>query len=127
MLKTLYRRFNWLRDVNEPVAVRVSFELFLGTLHVGTLSREGDVWAFEYSIAFRNQERVQPIVDFPQLDRKYRSAELWPFFALRIPSLNQANVQKYLRTHGRTHADAADLMQAFGRRSIANPFVLEPA
>ncbi|MBL9118168.1 MAG: HipA N-terminal domain-containing protein [Verrucomicrobiaceae bacterium] len=127
MLKSLYRRFNWLRDVNEPVKVKVSFELYLGSLHVGTLSRDDGEWTFEYSMVFRNQRQVKPIVDFPQLDREYRSAELWPFFALRIPSLTQANVQQYLRSQGRTDADAADLMQEFGRRSIANPFVLEPA
>ncbi len=127
MLKSLYRRFNWLRDVNEPVQVKVSFELYLGTLHVGTLSRDDGEWTFEYSMLFRNQRQVKPIVDFPQLDREYRSTELWPFFALRIPSLTQAHVQQYLLSQGRTAADAADLMQEFGRRSIANPFVLEPA
>lgn len=127
MLKSLYRRFNWLRDVSEPAHIRVSFELNLGPLHVGTLRREGDEWVFEYSEAFCNQRMVTPIVDFPQVGREYRSKELWPFFALRIPSLTQAHVQRYLHSHGRAEADAADLMQQFGRRSIANPFVLKPA
>jgi HipA-like protein len=127
MLKSLYRRFNWLRDVNEPVQVRVCFELYLGSLHVGTLSREGDEWVFSYSDAFARQRIVAPIVDFPAVGREYRSKELWPFFALRIPSVTQANVQAFLRQQGRTEADAADMMQHFGRRSIANPFVLETA
>ena len=126
MLKSLYRRFNWLRDVNEPVHADVSFELFLGSLKVGALSREGDEWVFAYSPAFEEQCRVRPIVDFPKLNHVYRSKELWPFFALRIPSITQAHVQDYLRNTGRKEADAADMMQQFGRRSIANPFVLEP-
>jgi len=127
MLKSLYRRFNWLRDVVEPVEVRASFELSLGSLHVGTLSRDGDSWLFEYSQAFRQQGKISPIVDFPKVDQVYRSKELWPFFALRIPSLTQAHVQDYLRDIGRDQADSAELMKRFGRRSIANPFVLEAA
>ncbi|MBL9181082.1 MAG: HipA N-terminal domain-containing protein [Verrucomicrobiaceae bacterium] len=127
MLKSLYRRFNWLRDVSEPAQVQVAFELRLGDLHVGTLLRDGDEWVFNYSAPFARQRMVAPIVDFPVVGREYRSKELWPFFALRIPSVTQANVQAFLRRQGRTEADAADLMQEFGRRSIANPFVLETA
>jgi hypothetical protein len=59
--------------------------------------------------------------------RVYRSEDLWPFFALRIPSTTQANVQAYLRERGQTQAEAADLMKKFGRRSISNPFLLTPA
>lgn len=127
MLKSLYRRFNWLRDVSEPAQVSVAFELSLGPLQVGTLRREGDEWVFSYTDAFARQRMVAPIVDFPVVGREYRSKELWPFFALRIPSVTQANVQAFLRQQGRTEADAADMMQQFGRRSIANPFVLETA
>lgn len=127
MLKTLYRRFNWLRDVSEPAQVQVAFELSLGDLHVGTLRRENGEWVFNYTDAFARQRMVAPIVDFPIVGREYRSKELWPFFALRIPSVTQAHVQAFLRRKGSTEADAADLMQEFGRRSIANPFVLETA
>jgi HipA-like protein len=127
MLKSLYRRFNWLRNVSVPAQVQVAFELRLGALHVGTLRRVGDQWIFRYTEAFAHQHQVSPIVDFPVVDREYRSKELWPFFALRIPSITQAHVQAFLRRKGRSEADAADLMEFFGRRSIANPFVLEPA
>lgn len=127
MLKFLYRRFNWLRDVSEPAKSTVVFELRLGCLHVGTLRREDDEWVFAYSEAFAKQHRVTPIVDFPVVGREYRSKSLWPFFELRIPSVTQANVQAYLQRQGQTEADAADLMQTFGRRSIANPFILESA
>jgi HipA-like protein len=125
MLLSLYRRFNWLRDVKEPAQGAVAFNLHLDSLLVGTLTREGDEWVFSYSWEFQNQRRVKPIVDFPQVDRQYRSTELWPFFALRIPSLTQAHVRSYLRESGRDDVDAADLMEQFGRHSIANPFVLE--
>jgi HipA-like protein len=111
-----------------PLHQRIrEFRLSLGVLHVGTLHREGDGWVFNYSASFARQRMVAPIVNFPVVGREYRSKELWPFFALRIPSVTQANVQAFLRRQGRTEADAADLMQEFGRRSIANPFVLETA
>ncbi len=103
----------------------ISFRLFLGALDVGILRMEGDQWVFTYSDAFRNQSKVAPIIDFPQLHQEYRSAQLWPFFALRVPSLAQANVREYL-TKSQKEPDDARLMRKFGRRSVANPFVLEP-
>lgn len=124
-MKSLYRRFNWLRGVSEPAHVQVAFELSLGKLRVGTLRREGNEWVFNYSDEFSRQRKVAPIVDFPMVGREYRSKELWPFFALRIPSVTQATVQRFLRHRGQTEADTSDLMRQFGRRSIANPFVLE--
>ena len=128
MFKSLYRRFNWLQNINEPSNTdKVSFELKLGSLHVGTLSREGQEWVFAYTEAFGRQRQVAPIVDFPMVGRVYRSEDLWPFFALRIPSTTQASVQAYLRERGQTQAEAADLMKKFGRRSISNPFLLTPA
>jgi hypothetical protein len=128
MFKSLYRRFNWLQNINEPSNTnKVSFELKLGSLHVGTLSRERQEWVFAYTEAFCRQRQVAPLVDFPMVGRVYRSEDLWPFFALRIPSTTQASVQAYLRERGQTQAEAADLMKKFGRRSISNPFLLTPA
>ncbi|MEQ2007488.1 MAG: HipA N-terminal domain-containing protein [Limisphaerales bacterium] len=113
--------------MSEPVQVHVAFELTLGALRVGTLRREGEEWVFTYSDEFGRQRKIAPIVDFPMVGREYRSKELWPFFALRIPSVTQVHVQRFLRHQGRSEADAADMMRQFGRRSIANPFVLETA
>jgi hypothetical protein len=128
MFKTLYRRFNWLQNISEPsTGDKVSFELKLGALHVGTLTREAQEWVFAYSDAFARQRRVAPLVDFPMVGRVYRSEDLWPFFALRIPSTTQASVQAFLREQGETKARAVEMIQKFGRRSISNPFVLTPA
>jgi len=128
MFKSLYRRFNWLQNINEPSNTdKVSFELKLGSLHVGTLSREGQEWVFAYTEAFGRQRQVAPLVDFPMVGRVYRSEDLWPFFALRIPSTTQASVQAFLREQGETKARAVEMIQKFGRRSISNPLVLTPA
>jgi hypothetical protein len=125
MLRYLQKRFDWRRGVSKPVAPGISFKLFLGSLEVGVLRLEGDEWVFAYSEAFRSQSKIAPITNFPHPDREYRSTELWPFFALRVPSLAQAGVQEFLEKT-RKEADEAQLMRQFGRRSVANPFVLEP-
>jgi HipA-like protein len=100
----------------------MTFIVKLDSLEVGTLHSEGGEWTFKYSERYRNQSRFAPIVDFPALDREYRRAELWPFFALRIPSLNQPAVQAYLQRHPGVSLNEGDLLRAFGDRSIANPF-----
>lgn len=125
MLEYLQRRFGWRRVVSNLGDSEVSFGLFLGELEVGTLRIEGSEWIFSYSEAFKNQSKVSPIIDFPQFDQKYRSTRLWPFFALRVPSLAQANVREFLAKTKEEPNDAL-LLEEFGRRSIANPFVLEP-
>jgi hypothetical protein len=126
MLDYLQRRFDWRRGVSKPVESGISFRLFLGALEVGTLRMEGGEWIFSYSQAFRDQSKVAPIIDFPHVDREYRAQQLWPFFALRVPSLGQANVQEYLAKTQKAPDDAR-LMREFGRRSVANPFILEPS
>lgn len=126
MLQYIQRRFDWRRGVAKPADPGISFLLFLGNLEVGTLSMDGGEWIFSYSPAFKNQSRIALIIDFPHVDQEYRSNQLWPFFALRVPSLAQANVQEYLaKSH--KEPDDARLMREFGRRSVANPFVLEPS
>lgn len=128
MFKFLYLLFRWLQNISKSsVEDKVSFELKLGALHVGTLSREGQEWVFSYSDAFARQRQVAPLVNFLMVGRVYRSEELWPFFALRIPSTTQASVQAFLREQGEIKARAVEMIQKFGRRSISNPFVLTPA
>src|SRR5262245_48021485 len=61
------------------------------------------------------------------VQKEYRSTELWPFFLLRIPSLKQPAVQEFLRSANVQSPTAAILLRQFGKRSIANPFELVPA
>ena len=105
---------------NRPFTIEVWYQ----TLHVGTLSREKGLWRFQYSDAFKRQDAVAPITDFPNRSRVYESAKLWPFFAIRIPSINQPQVRAFLRNN-----DASEemLLNRFGRVSAANPFVLAAA
>jgi hypothetical protein len=124
MRQYIQRRFDWRRGVAKTTGSGTSFKLLLGKLEIGVLRLEGPEWVFNYSAAFQKQSKVPPITNFPHKDREYRSTGLWPFFALRVPSLAQANVKAYLERN-RKEPDEARLMRQFGRRSAANPFVLE--
>jgi hypothetical protein len=57
----------------------------------------------------------------------YISEDLWPFFALRIPSGAQNAVQEFLREQHLENADEVTMLKKFGRRSVANPFELQSA
>lgn len=120
------RNMNWLRGVSEPETSRhlVGFRLYLEDLHVGTLLYRDGEWNFTYSDDFRNQHEFPPIVDFPHKNRSYRNKELWPFFALRIPSVNQHAVKQYMAKEQVQSPSLLELMRKFGKYSAANPYVL---
>ncbi len=99
----------------------------LNDLEVGKLERDGAEWVFRYSPDFQKQSLVKRIVDFPQVDKEYRSSQLWTFFLVRIPRLAQPAVQRHLAKHRLSEADEGMLLTEFGRWSAANPFELEPA
>lgn len=107
------------------------FTLQFGQLEVGSLHVRSGVWEFRYSTEFQAQltktDGVQPLVDFPDASKAYRSKELWPFFMARIPSISQPRVQEEIERQGLDQTSPVQLLRAFGERSIANPFLLIPA
>ncbi len=109
---------------------KAGFALQLGELPIGTLELREGVWTFRYSPEFQSQLQaetpIQPLVDFPDPKKVYKSTELWPFFMARIPSVSQPKVQREIQTKGLDENSATQLLRAFGERSIANPFVLHP-
>jgi HipA-like protein len=128
MLSLLQRTYDWLTGVEPlPADEKLAFKVMLGSLTVGTLRAEGGEWFFSYSQEFRNQTEIKPIVNFPVLSKEYRSRNLWPFFALRIPSPTQPAVREFIRTRPEEKADEGILLKEFGARSVANPFRLVPA
>lgn len=110
-----------------PAEINARFILMYQDLHIGTLELEEGVWIFSYAEMFRQQKsgkKINPIVNFPDITRTYKSAELWPFFATRIPGLSQPQVQEIVkREHIDMHNTVA-LLQRFGRETITNPFLL---
>jgi len=102
------------------------FVLVLGRLPMLVLSRNSDGWTMRYTDAFKNQSRVAPLVPFPDVNKVYRSQELWPFFSVRIPSIARPEVERTVREEHLDYDDLAAMLRRFGRRSVADPFELRP-
>lgn len=106
--------------------VRAKFLLTYGDLPVGTLTVQDSLWQFEYSDEFKRSD-LRPIVEFPEVEKVYQSKDLWQFFAMRIPSPEQPEVEEILRREHIEEDDAVKLLKRFGGRTIANPFELRLA
>lgn len=93
---------------------------------IGFLTQEGGDFVFRYAKEFASAKGAHPISAFPDLDEPYRSRQLWPFFAVRLPPTERADVQEALRRVGvRDDADALTLLGTLGKQSVASPYVLE--
>ena len=65
-----------------------------------------------------------PLIDFPVINKIYELDELPPFFAARIPNLNQPfHIKKLLKRNGDKN-DIVSLLEVFGQKSVNNPFEL---
>jgi HipA-like protein len=118
----------WLglrEHIKAPPEVKAKFLLKYDDLLVGTLSVEDGKWKFEYSDEFRQHGSLRPIVEFPDVNKIYQSDDLWQFFASRIPSPEQAEVEEILKREQIEEDDAVSLLKRFGKRTITNPFELE--
>ncbi|MCI0660679.1 MAG: HipA N-terminal domain-containing protein [Acidobacteria bacterium] len=118
----------WLgfkKNIQAPPEVRAKFLLKYENLLVGTLSVEEGKWKFEYSEEFKQNGSLRPIVGFPDINKIYQSDELWQFFASRIPSPEQAEVEEILKRENIEEDDAVSLLKRFGGKTITNPFELE--
>lgn len=101
-----------------------SFAVLYEGLEVGRLTDAPDGWEFSYSEAFKAQNRVKVITDFPSKDKSYHFHDLWPFFASRIPSIQQPEVRRRIEEEHLDVNDKAALLGRFGKRTISNPFIL---
>jgi transcriptional regulator with XRE-family HTH domain len=55
-----------------------------GLVHVGWLEFTGENFSFSYTEDAKNSPRFKPFPPFPVFDETYRSADLFPFFAVRL-------------------------------------------
>ena len=125
--KLMDKAKEWLgfaRSVKAPPQAHAKFLLTYDDLLVGVLTVEGGLWKFEYSDKFRTQDDFRPIVEFPDLDKTYVNEYLWQFFASRIPSTEQPEIEEILKREHVKDDDAVGLLKLFGKRTIANPFEL---
>ena len=130
-IKKLFKSLpEWL-GLRKPLLVSLEvqekFELKYNDLLIGTLSVANGMWRFEYSDDFRDNGTLRSIVEFPDINKTYHSSELWQFFASRIPSLEQAEVEEILKREHIEEDDAVRLLKRFGERTITNPFYLKAA
>jgi HipA-like protein len=107
-----------------PKEKDVKFLLRVDDIKVGYLySNKGD-WYFEYSNDFKNHLDYNLITGFPELNKVYKSDELWPFFRIRIPGLKQPVVMEILEKEKIDKNDEVELLKRFGQKTISNPYEL---
>lgn len=123
-LTGLFKNEEQVQDIITPKNTEANFILTYKDFLIGTLTLNSGFWYFEYSVHFKNQNKVDVIVDFPIKDKIYKSKDLWPFFAHRIPGLGQPQVQKIILKENLNPKNEVDLLKRFGSRSISNPFAL---
>jgi len=91
---------------------------------VGQLCYNGVEWSFAYSDWFKNQTELQPLFEFPDVQKVYINKNLWPFFESRIPSVKQPKVQEYIESHPSDKGNLVKLLSVFGNSSVNNPYKL---
>ena len=100
------------------------FVLKYKDLTIGHLNHSDSKWVFIYSDEFKQQDKIDKLVDFPEKDQVYTGAYLWPFFSHRIPGLGQPQIQEIIKRENLNPTNEIDLLRRFGRKSITNPFEL---
>lgn len=122
--KKVFARLFWSESQKELVIApdnEATFHVNLGRLLVGILLYSDGMWYFNYSDEFKLQNRILPLTNFPSKDKEYSTKELWPFFASRIPSNTQLQLDKDM-----PQEDMVTLLRRFGKRTVANPYELYP-
>ena len=124
----------WLRRLTPEVTAQMTtpqhqpmrFRLVLQELEIGCLTLlDGGDWQFEYSIAFKQQQQIKPLVGFSDTTKVYRNDQLWSFFISRIPSVDQPYVRERAHNKCLDLNNTAEMLREFGQRTIANPFALQ--
>lgn len=110
---------------DSPVDQVAEFQLHYNDILIGTLTYSKGLWAYKYSDEFKNHT-LRPIIDFPDKYKVYKSPQLWPFFATRIPVINQPYHHKKIEKANAQIDDSVALLRIFGRNTITNPYRLMP-
>ncbi|MGV8137050.1 MAG: HipA N-terminal domain-containing protein [Mangrovibacterium sp.] len=127
MLKKIAKAIWHTEGMDERVTpddLQAQFTLSYNKLVIGYLSINQGKWVFEYSEEFKKQGEILPLSNFPNKELVYKSDELWPFFATRIPSA--AQLERKTKVNDLAERDEVNLLRKYGHRTITNPFVLQP-
>lgn len=123
---------NWFAKSDEdkvkplPQEESHKFALLHHDMVIGYLEVDKGMWKFYYSEEFKSDTELSYITGFPNLHKVYYSEALWPFFKIRIPGLKQPRVQKTIKKENIAEDNEIALLKRFGKRSISNPYLLNP-
>lgn len=108
------------------IRVGVYLDSEQGEQIVGWLSQDAGEFVFKYDAGFVAKEGAEPISAFPDLHAEYRQEKLWPFFAVRIPPLDRADVKLLLESQHISPDDRnmLELLGTLAKRSISNRYEL---
>ncbi|MEX1191906.1 MAG: HipA N-terminal domain-containing protein [Brumimicrobium sp.] len=119
-------KFNYEKDIKSLSNDNAVFELKYKNLLIGTLEfkfKEQE-WHFEYSAEFKSQNKIAPILSFPDTNKVYSGKELWSFFSSRIPdNVGESSEIK----EKNANSSLIDLLKSYGQKTITNPFDLSVA
>ena len=98
--------------------------LFLGDL-VAELTKDTKagrtVYTFRYLPQFMSL-KLAPLPGLPYSELPRTSAELWPYFAERIPDARRPEIQAWMRQKQLTEKDDIRLLAELGGHSVTDPF-----
>ncbi len=123
-LKKILWKVDGMEFNDNPAGSKGAFQLKYEKQVIGVLSYDNNQWTFKYSDEFRKEKGLNPIIDFPDTEKVYVNDLLWPFFASRIPSLNQPFQFKKIHKANISKDDSVGLLRLFGNETITNPFRL---
>ncbi len=111
-------------ELSAPDDKSAQFNLVYKKIDIGVLHVSNGLWSFEYSPEFKEQDKLNPIVGFPDKYKVYQQETLFPYFASRIPSLQRLKIQNLITSKDST--DVVSLLETFGKSVITNPYQLIP-
>ncbi len=124
VIKYLIQHSEGHEGLKTPTDVHAEFILKYEDIPVGYLVLDQGMWKFSYSDEFKEQDKLRPLVQFPDENKVYENEDLWPFFTIRIPGLNQPTIQKILETENIDRSNEVELLKRFGKNTISNPYKL---
>lgn len=91
---------------------------------IGRLWIDDGEFLFAYDPAFRDRDDIPPISAFPDRGGTYRLPVLFPFFKVRIPPTERADVKRVLDERGIDEKDTLRVLAELGGRIATSPYVL---
>jgi hypothetical protein len=114
-----------LSAARRPFVSSRALELYLAVANerilVGRLTQEANEFVFRYAEGFRRSDRPG-VAAFPDKDREYRSIDLWPFFQVRLPPTERADVLAVLEEQKLHPDDVLGVLAVLGAKSVSTPY-----